>query len=146
MVSQSSGCGEGAGGALGCAGAAFGARVLLSDPRFPPARARARARAAAVFVAGSTAARATRCPLLAVATTLAICPLSGALQRPVPSAAAAVAVAPVAAAVANATTAALQRSPPAVARYGIASSFAARCASLPGSVASVTLSVMSPAR
>ena len=96
MISQSSGCGEGAGGALGCAGAAFGARVLLPDPCFPPARARvrarararalarararARARAAAIVVANSTAARATRCPLLAVAITLAICPLSGALQ------------------------------------------------------------------
>ena len=96
------------------------------------------ARAAVDIAAASVAARAgrcgaSRCPLLAVAITLAICLPSGALQRPLPSAAAAV-------------TAALQRPLPAIARYGLAASFAARCVSLHASIVSATLSVISPSR
>ena len=120
---------------LSSARSALRCRLSPSSRSLPPC-----ARAAVDIAAASIAARAgrcgaSRCPLLAVALTLAICLLSGALQRPLP-------VPPTAAAV----TAALQRSLPVIARYGLAASLTARCVSLHASVVSATLSVVSPAR
>ena len=120
-------------GVLSSARSALRCRLSPSSRSLSPC-----ARAAVDIAAASVAARAgrcgaSRCPLLAVALALAICLLSGALQRPLPSAAAAV-------------TAALQRPLPVIARYGLAASLTARCVSLHASVVSATLSVVSPAR
>ena len=98
-------------------GGAVGLRSLLAAffaARMPSASCPSPARAIAAASVAARAGRcgASRCPLLAVALALAICLLSGALQRPLPSAAAAV-------------TAALQRSLPVIARYGLAASLAA---------------------
>ena len=81
-------------------GGAVGPRGLLASAlgaRAPSASCSSPARALAAASVAARAGRcgASRCPLLAVAITIAICLLSGALQRPLPAAAAA-AAAPVA--------------------------------------------------